>query len=147
MTEMAKGFLRENLDVEKKLTPLIQLLESEGFEAFYSVEITGVSGSTHMFDLTAERDGATILFDFGLGDSKKLVSLLGKKMDLPGRKAMLIDFSEGSELENLGKVYNIPILELEQGGWEKVINDLISNLREPPKKSVQRRRLWGRSNE
>lgn len=66
MTEMAKGFLRENLDVEKKLTPLIQLLESEGFEAFYSVEITGVSGSTHMFDLTAERDGATILFDFGL---------------------------------------------------------------------------------
>lgn len=68
-------------------------------------------------------------------------------MDLPGREAMLIDFSEGSELENLGKVYNIPILELEQGGWEKVINDLISNLREPPKKSVQRRRLWGRSNE
>ena len=30
-------------------------------------------------------------------------------------------------------------------GWEKVINDLISNLKGPPKKSVQRRRLWGRN--
>ena len=147
MTEKAKGFLRENLDVEKKLAPLIQLLESEGFGASYNVEIMGVSGSTHLFDLTAERDGATLLFDFGLGDSNKLVSLLGKKMDLPGREAVLIDFSADSELENLGKVYNIPILEMEQEGWEKIITDLISNLKGPPKKSVQRRRLWGKSNE
>lgn len=147
MTEKTKSFLQENLDVETKLAPLIQLLESDGFEISYNVEIAGVSGSSHMFDLTAERNGSTMLFDYGLGDSNKLVSLLGKKMDLPGREAVLIDFSQDTKLENLGKVYNIPILELEQEGWETIIMDLISNLREPPKKSVPRRRLWGKSNE
>ena len=34
MTEMAKSFLRENLDFEKKLAPLVQLLESEGSTAW-----------------------------------------------------------------------------------------------------------------
>ena len=147
MTEKTKNFLKENLDVEKKLAPLIQLLDSEGFDISYNVGVSGVSGSSHMFDLTAERNGSTILFDYGLGDSNKLVSLLGKKMDLPGREAVLIDFGEDSELENLGKVYNIPILEMEQEGWEKIITELISNLKEPPKKSIQRRKLWGKSNE
>ena len=147
MTEKAKSFLQDNLDIETKLVPLIQMLVSEGFETSYNVEISGVSGSSHTFDLTAERNGSTILFDYGLGDSNKLVSLLGKKMDLPGREAVLIDFSANSELDNLGKVYNIPILEVGQEGWETIITDLIANLKKPPKKKVQRRRLWGRSGE
>jgi len=147
LTDKAKTFLQENLDVKMKLAPLIQLLESEGFETSHNVEISGVSGSNHMFDLTAERNGSTILFDYGFGDSNKLVSLLGKKMDLPGREAVLIDFSADSELGNLGKVYNIPILEVGQEGWKMVITDLIINLKKPQKKKVQRRRLWGRSSE
>jgi len=147
MTEQAENLLRDSLDVEKKLAPLTQILESEGFKVSFNVEIDGVSGSRHVFDLTAERNGSTILFEYGLGDSNKLVSLLGKKMDLPGREAVLIDFSGDSKLENLGKVYNIPILEMEQEGWDRVIMDLMSNLKEPPKKTVQRRRLWGRKNE
>jgi len=65
-------------------------------------------------------------------------------MDLPGREAVLIDFGVDSELEKLGKVYNIPILGVGQEGWERIIKDLISNLKEPPKKRVQRRRLWDR---
>jgi len=68
-------------------------------------------------------------------------------MDLPGREAVLIDFSADSELGNLGKVYNIPILEVGQEGWKMVITDLIINLKKPQKKKVQRRRLWGRSSE
>ncbi len=144
LTDKAKKYLQEDLDVETKLAPLIQLLESEGFITLFDVEITGVSGSNHQFDLTAERNGSTILFDYGLGDSNKLVSLLGKKMDLPGREAVLIDFGADSEFEKLGKVYNILILGMGQEGWELIIKDLISNLKEPPKKKVQRRGLWGR---
>ena len=147
MTDKAKRYLQEDLDVETKLAPLIQMLDADGFITSFNVEITGVSGSNHQFDLISEKNGSTILFDFGLGDSNKLVSLLGKKMDLPGRDAVLIDFGADSELDELGKVYNIPIIELEQEGWELIITDLISNLKEPPTKKVQRRRLWGRKNE
>ena len=144
MTEQAESLLRESMNLEKKLEPLTNLLKSEGFEVSYNVDVDGVSGSRHNFDVAAKRNEAVILFDYGLGDANKLVLLLGKKMDLPGREAVLIDFSGDSELENLGKVYNIPILEMEEEGWERVIKDLISNLNEPPKKKVQRRRLWGR---
>lgn len=138
--------LSEDIDVETKLEPLYSYLESKGFEATYEVEMTGVSGSIHLFDLVAVNDQATILFDYSLGDTSKLVELLGKKMDLPGREAVLLDFSENDELIQLSKVYNIPVIRVQETGWDQNLESILIKKDEPQQESVPRRGLWGRRN-
>jgi len=49
------------------------------------------------------------------------VALLGKKLDIPGVEAALVDFSDNEELLNLGKVYNIPILDTGKSDWAKTL--------------------------
>lgn len=147
MVPQALTLLAEDTDVELKLEPLYSFLQSKGFVVSYDVQIGGVSGSTHSFDLVAEKDDLTILFDYSLGDTSKLVGLLGKKMDLPGREAVLLDFSESDELLNLSKVYNIPVIRVQEAGWEKSIEPIIRPPDNSPKKNLTRRGLWGRKRE
>lgn len=144
VNDNAIKLLGEDIDIEKRLKPLYDYLEGKGFEASFEVEMTGVSGSTHLFDLVATKEEVTILFDYSLGDTTKLVGLLGKKMDLPGREAVLLDFSDNDELIQLSKVYNIPVLRVQDPGWEKEIDTLAQNGVEPQQKSEPRRGLWGR---
>jgi hypothetical protein len=68
-------------------------------------------------------------------------------MDLPGREAVLLDFSENDELLNLSKVYNIKVVRVQEDGWETVISSLITESEESPKKNLTRRGLWGRKRE
>ena len=144
LNNTAIKLLSEDIDIERKLTPLYTYLEEKGLDASFEAEMTGVSGSTHLFDLVAVRDDITILFDYSLGDTTKLVGLLGKKMDLPGREAILLDFSENEELVQLSKVYNIPVLRVQEDGWEKEIDLILNKEKEPQQKSAPRRSLWGR---
>ncbi len=147
LSQQALTLLTDDTDVEEKLAPLYSFLESKGFEVSYNVQKVGVSGSTHSFDLAAEKDEFTILFDYSLGDTSKLVGLLGKKMDLPGREAILLDFSENDELLNLSKVYKIQVIRVHEDGWKSVIDSLIAEPEDSPKKNLTRRGLWGRKRE
>lgn len=147
VNENALKLLSEDIDIEKKLSPLYTYLEKKGFEVTYDVEMVGVSGSTHQFDLSAVNNDLTILFDYSLGDTSKLVGLLGKKMDLPGREAILLDFSDNNELLNLSKVYNIPILRIQDKGWETSIDVLLKTSKNIQPKNVSRRSIWGRKRE
>lgn len=136
LTQKALNLLTEDIDIEEKLEPLYAFLKSKGFDVSYDVKMVGVSGSTHSFDLAAENEALTLLFDYSLGDTSKLVGLLGKKMDLPGREAVLLDFSENDELLNLSKVYNIKVVRVQEDGWETVISSLITESEESPKKNL-----------
>lgn len=147
INQNALKLLSEDIDIEKKLGPLYTYLEKKGFEVSYDVEMSGVSGSTHQFDLTAVRDDMTILFDYSLGDTTKLVGLLGKKMDLPGRETVLLDFSDNDELLNLSKVYSIPVLRIQDEGWESSIDTLLDASQDLLQKNVPRKSLWGRKRE
>ncbi len=139
LTESALDLLAEDVEIERKLEPVYIYLESKGFDVSHEVQQRGVSGSTHEFDLLAEKEDLTILFDYSLGDTSKLVELLGKKLDLPGREAVLLDFSENDELLNLSKVYDILVLRVQDEGWESLIDAILDK----SEKDVPRRGLWG----
>lgn len=146
LNDKAVKLLSEDIDIEQKLRPLYSYLGSKGFKVSYDVQMTGVSGSSHSFDLSADSDTVTIVFDYSLGDTTKLVSLLGKKMDLPGREAILLDFSDNDELLKLSKVYNIPVLRTQGSGWKLHIDSLLNSV-VSKQKSVPRRNIWGRKRE
>jgi hypothetical protein len=147
LTQQALNLLNEDTDIEEKLEPLYAYLKSKGFDVSYDVTMVGVSGSTHSFDLAAENEELTLLFDYSLGDTSKLVILLGKKMDLPGHEVVLLDFRNNDEMLNLSKVYNIKVIRVQEEGWALVIDSLITKPEEPSKKNLTRRGLWGRKRE
>ena len=75
------------------------------------VDVRGLSGSDHHFSLVATKGAVRIVVDVStFGNQNDLVSLLGKKMDLIGSDALLVDMTGNEELSSLGKVYNIQIL-------------------------------------
>ena len=61
-------------------------------------------------------------------------------------RAALIDFSDNEELFNLGKVYNIPIIDIGKKNWSQTLTTTIENMKKIPveKKEEPRRRLWER---
>lgn len=146
LTQQALNLISEDTEIEEKLAPLYSFLETKGFDVSYDIKMVGVSGSTHSFDLVAEKDELTLLFDYSLGDTSKLVGLLGKKMDLPGRETVLLDFSKNDEMLNLSKVYNIKVIRVQEAGWESIISSLITEP-EDSSKNLTRRGLWGRKRE
>jgi hypothetical protein len=61
--------------------------------------------------MVAAKGGVKLIVDVStFGGQNDLVSLLGKKMDLVGSDALLVDMTGNEELSSLGKVYNIQIL-------------------------------------
>jgi hypothetical protein len=138
--------VKNTADTEKLIKPIIDFLKQNGLQIQYEYEIKGVSGSTHQFDLAATIGSSLLLIDYSFGDSQELVALLGKKLDIPGAESALIDFSDNEELLNLGKVYNIPIIDTGKQNWVPRLQTLVERMKQGPveKKEVPRRRLWER---
>ncbi len=146
LSQKAYDMVKHSADIEKLIKPVVDFLRKNGLDIRYGVEIKGVSGSTHKFDLTASVGGSLLVVDYSFGDSQKLVSLLGKKLDIPDVEAALIDFSDNDELLNLGKVYNIPIIDTGKNNWSQILTSTIENMKKIPieKKEALKRRLWER---
>lgn len=145
LSQNTYDMVKNTADTEKLIKPVIDFLKQNGLEIQYGYELKGVSGSTHKFDLAANVGSSLLVIDYSFGDSQKLVSLLGKKLDIPGVEAALIDFSDNEELLNLGKVYNIPIIDTGKGNWSQTLGATIEKMKiVPVEKKEPRRRLWER---
>ena len=61
-------------------------------------------------------------------------------------EAALVDFSDNEELVNLGKVYNIPIIDTGKGDWAKTLETVTERMKKTPegKKETPRRSIWER---
>ena len=146
LSQKTYDMVKNTADTEKLIKPIIDYLKQNKSQIQYEYEIKGVSGSTHQFDLAATIGSSLLLIDYSFGDSQELVALLGKKMDIPGAEAALIDFSDNEELLNLGKVYNIPIIDTGKENWVTTLQNVIETMKQVPveKKETPRRRLWER---
>ena len=145
LTQSAYDLVKHSSEIETLVKPLIDFLKVNGLDIVYGFEVKGLSGSTHKFDLAATFGTSLLVVDYSFGESQKLVSLLGKKLDVPGVEAVLVDFSNNEELFNLGKVYNIPIIDPGNKDWTKPLHPVLERLRSKPveKKDAQKRNLWG----
>jgi Thaumarchaeal output domain 1 len=146
LTQKAYALVKSSSDTEKIIKPIVDYLKANGLEIQYGLEVKGVSGSTHKFDLAASVGSSLLVIDYSFGDSRMLVALLGKKLDIPGVEAALVDFSDNEELVNLGKVYNIPIINTGKGDWAKTLETVTERMKKPPegKKETPRRSIWER---
>jgi hypothetical protein len=132
-TKYIKIFAYKIADKNAKLSKELPLFESLGailqernFEIQFHTQLTGDSGVKHSFAVVAKRKQDSLVFDISLtGDSKDAISLLGKKTDVKPTVAILIDFSEGNELLQLGKTFGIPILK---GGNEQQLESELDTL-------------------
>jgi len=103
--------LRHEPEVAKTLKAVVDIMSGRGFGVEQDAEVRGLSGSDHHFALLATKGAVRIVVDVStFGSQNDLVSLLGKKMDLMGSDALLVDLTGNEELSSLGKVYNIQIL-------------------------------------
>lgn len=146
VTKQAYDEVVKKTEIDELVEPVVNYLKGNNLEIRYGLEIKGTSGSLHEFDLAALQDNSLLVMDYSLGESDKLVSLLGKKLDIPGVEAALIDFSDNEELFNLGKVYNIPIIDTGKKDWSKTIDEILIKMKKEPeeKKRSGLRRLLER---
>lgn len=129
LTKKAYQEVSKSTEMEHLVEPVIDYLREKDLEIRWGFELKGSSGSVHEFDLAALQKISILVMDYSFGDSDKLVSLLGKKMDIPGVEAALIDFSDNEELFNLGKVYNIPIIDTGKEDWTKTLDEIIEKMK------------------
>lgn len=102
---------RHEPEVAKVLKAVAAVMHGRGFGVEQDVDVRGLSGSDHSFSLVATKGTVRTVVDVStFGSQNDLVSLLGKKMDLIGSDALLVDMTGNEELSSLGKVYNIQIL-------------------------------------
>lgn len=146
VSQKTYDLVKNSADTERLVKPIIDYLKKNGFEIQYGFEVKGISGSVHKFDLAASIGSSLLVIDYSFGDSQKLVSLLGKKLDIPRVEATLIDFSDNDELLNLGKVYNIPIIDTGKKDWPQKLSAVIEKIKTVTveRKEEPRRRLWER---
>jgi hypothetical protein len=146
LSQKTYDMVKHTADIGKLIKPIIDFLKQNELQIQYGFEVQGVSGSTHQFDLAATIGASLLVVDYSFGDSQKLVSLLGKKLDIPGAEAALVDFSDNEELLNLGKVYNIPIIDTGKQNWITTLQAIVEKMKQVPveKKESPRKRLWER---
>ena len=145
LTQKAYDLVKRSSNTETLIKPVVEYLKTNGLEIQYGFEVKGVSGSTHKFDLAASIGSSLLVMDYSFGDSQMLVALLGKKLDVPGVEAALVDFSENEELVNLGKVYNIPLIDTGKSDWANTLAAVIDKMKKPSEvKKEPRRRIWER---
>lgn len=106
-----RDLLSHEPEVAKVLKAVSDIMKGRGFGVEQDADVRGLSGSDHHFSLVATKGAMRIVVDVStFGNQNDLVSLLGKKMDLIGSDALLVDMTGNEELSSLGKVYNIQIL-------------------------------------
>ena len=102
---------RHEPEVAKVIKAVATIMHGRGFGVEQDVDVRGLSGGDHNFSLVATKGTVRTVVDVStFGSQNDLVSLLGKKMDLIGSYALLVDMTGNEELSSLGKVYNIQIL-------------------------------------
>jgi len=146
LTQKAYDFVKDSSETDKLIKPVIEYLKVNGLSIQYGLELKGISGSTHRFELAASLGHSMLVMDYSFGESQKLVALLGKKMDIPGVEAALVDFSDNEELFNLGKVYNIPIIDTGKEYWAQSLEAVIKRMKavKVETKEPQKKRIWER---
>lgn len=89
-----------------------KVLSDRGFKVQVHAKVAGASGVESPFDIFAEKDGVHLVIDVSVGgDKNDIIALLAKKVDVNPTRAVIVDLSNGDELANLGKVYNIAVLK------------------------------------
>ncbi len=94
------------------LETISSVLQKNGYKVRLQTSLLGASGVKHLFDIVAEKNNTRLAIDLStVGDTKDVVSLMGKKMDTNPTEAILIDLSKDGDFSSLGQVYNIKTLK------------------------------------
>jgi predicted RNA-binding Zn-ribbon protein involved in translation (DUF1610 family) len=132
----------------KKITELVPVreiretlrkMEKVFLELEYAVELEGKlfgkSNEEHILSVIAVKEDKKIIVDISpWGKVEDIVNLLGKKMDISPKSAILVDLSEESIHAPLEEIYNIKVLDGKNPGLEKLLKEYIEFLEAPVEK-------------
>lgn len=140
LTDKAYKLLTQDKDIDGILIEIASLLTELGYSAVIDDKIVGFSSSVHSIPLTGIKNDKVTLFGVSAtGDKDELIQLLGKKMDIENSSAVFLDIFGNKELESLGQVYNIMIIDVTAPTWQNKIKQwLMEN--DPERKNVMLRR-------
>jgi hypothetical protein len=133
----------------------LRLSESILLEKGYQVELTGTaegkSGEPREVDILARDDGRVFIIDISeWGKEEDLISLLGKKMDLEPKAAILLDLSRSEKIIQKGQVYDIKAFDAKEPEFKEKFTEYIESFSKTVRKEEPRgffSRLFGRREE
>ena len=117
----------------------LRTIESVFLENEYNVELEGIlvgkSEEEHTLSINAEKNDDKIIIDISpWGKVENFTNLLGKKMDIDPKAAIMIDLSEDETLTTLEDIYNIKVLNGKDPELSQKLRDYIIELETPEEK-------------
>jgi hypothetical protein len=141
----------------KELKPMrairdaLRLSESILLEKGYQVElnrtIAGKSGEPREVDIIAKDDGKTFILDMSeWGKEEDLINLLGKKMDVEPKAAILLDLSRSEKILQQSEVYDIKAFNAKEPEFEEKFSEYVDSFNETVEEEARGffSRLFGR---
>ncbi|MFC1803141.1 hypothetical protein ACFL0D_04140 [Thermoproteota archaeon] len=120
----------------REIRETLRTMESVFLENEYNVELEGMlvgkSKEEHTLSIIAEKNKDTILVDISpWGKVENFTNLLGKKMDLDPKAAIMIDLSEEEKLTPMEEIYNIKVFNGKDLELSQKLRDYIIGLETP----------------
>ena len=119
-------------EIRETLRDLEKIFTENGYEVKLEEPLTGKSGEPHMLSVFAEKAPDRIILDISpWGKVENLVTLLGKKMDLEPKEAIMIDLSEDNILKPLEDIYKVKVWSGKDPTYIEKIGEYLESLKTP----------------
>jgi rubrerythrin len=123
----------------RQIREILRTTESILVEYGYEVELDGViegkSGEKRVLDILAEKDENILLIDLShWGEEEDILSLLGKRMEVDAKAALMIYMSGIEKMKQLGEVYRIETFNSNDLDFSEQFSDYLRSLEVIPEK-------------
>ena len=119
-------------EIRETLRELEKLFMEKGYQVILEGTITGKSGEPQTLSVIAENPQYRFIIDISpWGKVENIITLLGKKMDLEPKEAILIDLSENNKLKQLEEIYKVKVESGKDNTYIEKIEEYIDSLIEP----------------
>ena len=124
----------------REIRETLRTLEAVFVEKEYEVELEGTmvgkSQEEKMLSLIAQKEDETIIVDISpWGKQENIITLLGKKMDLEPKTALMIDLSETNLLAPMEDIYKVKVFHGRDPELVIKISSFIDELNPPKRES------------
>lgn len=126
-------------EIRETLRDLEKLFNEKGYNVLLEDTITGKSGETHTLSVIAENPPEMMIIDISpWGKTENIINLIGKKMDLGPKEAMIIDLSEENKLKPLEEIYKIKVFNGKDPVYIEKMGEYLDSFDEPVEEEKKR---------
>jgi DNA-directed RNA polymerase subunit RPC12/RpoP len=119
-------------EVRETLRALEKLFQEREYTVTLEGTLTGKSGEEKLLSVIAEKNPDLIILDISpWGKVDNLINLLGKKMDIEPKTAVMIDLSEENKLKPHEEIYKIKVLSGKDPTYIEKLGEYLDSLDEP----------------